>query len=100
MAKLRRELITPKSGGGGAGEGFDVAKTGYVDWETNTSPQAQLFLETLVLDLSASHRSGNQRCFVILLECTLKLLIMSSPPSPLCPGLFGIKVLVSFVYID
>lgn len=27
LAKLRRELITPK-GGGGAGEGFDVAKTG------------------------------------------------------------------------
>lgn len=29
LAKLRRELITPKGGGGGgAGEGFDVAKTG------------------------------------------------------------------------
>jgi ribosome-interacting GTPase 1 len=28
MAKLRRELITPKGGGGVAGEGFDVAKTG------------------------------------------------------------------------
>ncbi|VDM38171.1 unnamed protein product [Toxocara canis] len=28
IAKLRRELITPKGGGGGAGEGFDVAKTG------------------------------------------------------------------------
>ncbi|VDP12874.1 unnamed protein product [Soboliphyme baturini] len=28
LAKLRRELIMPKSGGGGAGEGFDVAKTG------------------------------------------------------------------------
>merc|ERR1711997_1200611 len=28
MAKLRRELITPKSQGGATGEGFDVAKTG------------------------------------------------------------------------
>jgi len=28
LAKFKRELITPKSGGGGAGEGFDVAKTG------------------------------------------------------------------------
>ncbi|XP_008468321.1 GTP-binding protein 128up-like [Diaphorina citri] len=28
IAKLRRELITPKGGGGGPGEGFDVAKTG------------------------------------------------------------------------
>jgi len=29
LAKLKRELITPKGGGGGgAGEGFDVAKTG------------------------------------------------------------------------
>lgn len=28
VAKLRRELITPKGGGGGTGEGFDVAKTG------------------------------------------------------------------------
>jgi ribosome-interacting GTPase 1 len=28
LAKLRRELIEPKSGGGGKGEGFDVAKTG------------------------------------------------------------------------
>lgn len=28
LAKLRRELITPKSGGKVAGEGFDVAKTG------------------------------------------------------------------------
>lgn len=28
MAKLRRELIAPKGGGGVAGEGFDVAKTG------------------------------------------------------------------------
>ena len=28
LAKLRRELIEPKSGGGVAGVGFDVAKTG------------------------------------------------------------------------
>lgn len=28
LARFKRELITPKSGGGGAGEGFDVAKTG------------------------------------------------------------------------
>lgn len=28
LAKLRRELITPKGGSGGPGEGFDVAKTG------------------------------------------------------------------------
>lgn len=28
LAKLKRELITPKGGGGGPGEGFDVAKTG------------------------------------------------------------------------
>jgi len=28
LAKLRRELLTPSGGGGGAGEGFDVAKTG------------------------------------------------------------------------
>ena len=28
LAKLRRELIEPKGGGGGPGEGFDVAKTG------------------------------------------------------------------------
>eukprot|EP01137_Pigoraptor_chileana_P013875 Opistho-2@4863 len=28
LAQLRRELITPKSSGGGKGEGFDVAKTG------------------------------------------------------------------------
>ncbi|KAI1731844.1 developmentally-regulated GTP-binding protein 1 [Ditylenchus destructor] len=29
LAKLRRELISPKGGGGGGpGEGFDVAKTG------------------------------------------------------------------------
>lgn len=29
LAKLRRELITPKSQGGGTGEGFDVAKVSY-----------------------------------------------------------------------
>ncbi|XP_003387147.1 PREDICTED: developmentally-regulated GTP-binding protein 1-like isoform X2 [Amphimedon queenslandica] len=28
LAKLRRELIQPKGGGGASGEGFDVAKTG------------------------------------------------------------------------
>lgn len=28
LAKLKRELITPKGGGATAGEGFDVAKTG------------------------------------------------------------------------
>ena len=28
LAKLRRELITPKGGAAAAGEGFDVAKTG------------------------------------------------------------------------
>lgn len=28
LAKFKRELITPKSGGAAAGEGFDVAKTG------------------------------------------------------------------------
>lgn len=37
IAKLRRELITPKGGSGGSGEGFDVAKTGdarigFVGW--------------------------------------------------------------------
>uniref|UniRef100_M3Z9A5 Developmentally regulated GTP binding protein 1 n=1 Tax=Nomascus leucogenys TaxID=61853 RepID=M3Z9A5_NOMLE len=33
LAKLRRELITPKGGGGGGpGEGFDVAKTGILDF--------------------------------------------------------------------
>ena len=31
LAKLRRELITPKSQGGGTGEGFDVAKVWYID---------------------------------------------------------------------
>lgn len=28
LAKLKRELLTPSSGGGGAGAGFDVARTG------------------------------------------------------------------------
>ncbi|KAM3723550.1 Developmentally-regulated GTP-binding protein [Dirofilaria immitis] len=28
IAKLRRELITPKGGSSSSGEGFDVAKTG------------------------------------------------------------------------
>lgn len=28
LAKLRRELITPKGGGGGGEAGFEVAKTG------------------------------------------------------------------------
>lgn len=28
LAKLRRDLLMPKSGGGGGGDGFDVAKTG------------------------------------------------------------------------
>ena len=28
LAQLRRELLEPKGGGGGKGEGFDVAKTG------------------------------------------------------------------------
>ena len=28
LAKLKRELISPRGGGGGAGDGFDVAKTG------------------------------------------------------------------------
>jgi ribosome-interacting GTPase 1 len=28
LAKLRRELVTPSSSGGGAGIGFDVARTG------------------------------------------------------------------------
>ncbi|MFH4982851.1 hypothetical protein AB6A40_009560 [Gnathostoma spinigerum] len=28
IAKLRRELINPKGGGGPSAEGFDVAKTG------------------------------------------------------------------------
>lgn len=28
LAKLKRELLEPKGGGGVTGEGFDVAKTG------------------------------------------------------------------------
>ncbi len=28
LAKLKRELVTPSSGGGGGGMGFDVARTG------------------------------------------------------------------------
>lgn len=28
LAKLKREILMPKSGGGGPGEGFDVTKSG------------------------------------------------------------------------
>uniref|UniRef100_F6YB55 Developmentally regulated GTP binding protein 1 n=1 Tax=Monodelphis domestica TaxID=13616 RepID=F6YB55_MONDO len=42
LAKLRRELITPKGGGGGGpGEGFDVAKTG--DAQRHTQKHSCLF---------------------------------------------------------
>ena len=48
LAKLRRELIQPKGGGGGTGEGFDVAKTGDArigfvgEWNCATDIQSEL----------------------------------------------------------
>uniref|UniRef100_A0A914UTG5 Developmentally regulated GTP binding protein 1 n=1 Tax=Plectus sambesii TaxID=2011161 RepID=A0A914UTG5_9BILA len=45
LAKLRRELIAPKGGGGGAGEGFDVAKTG--DARIGFVGMSQLFVASL-----------------------------------------------------
>lgn len=49
LAKYRRELITPKGGGGGSGEGFDVAKTGdaRVGFVGGLDPQ-QYFLNSLI----------------------------------------------------
>jgi ribosome-interacting GTPase 1 len=46
LAKLRRELITPKGGGGGTGEGFDVAKTG--DARIGFVGKAPLSFDTLL----------------------------------------------------
>ena len=41
LAKLRRELITPKSQGGGTGEGFDVAKVSL--YQSHIMSQEQRF---------------------------------------------------------
>ena len=42
LAKLRRELITPKSQGGGTGEGFDVAKVNF--YRPYNEPGAAIFI--------------------------------------------------------
>ena len=53
LAKLRRELIEPKGGGGGpAGEGFDVAKTGDARIGFVGKSQFDVHRETLVCFLS------------------------------------------------
>ena len=49
LAKLRRELITPKGGGGGTGEGFDVAKTG--DARVGFVGKKELMKQSLLLSI-------------------------------------------------
>ena len=51
LAKLRRELITPKSQGGGTGEGFDVAKVGNDSIEFNRGKACSVPLCTKVIML-------------------------------------------------
>lgn len=41
LAKLKRELLTPSSSGGGAGVGFDVARTGVASVYVNRITQGE-----------------------------------------------------------
>ena len=56
LAKLRRELITPKSQGGGTGEGFDVAKVG----------NGNIELKALMENGEATNTSTSSSHYVVL----------------------------------
>ena len=58
LAKLRRELITPKSQGGGTGEGFDVAKVGNGNIELKAlmeNGEATTLMQIFFTSTSSSH---------------------------------------------
>ena len=82
LAKLRRELITPKSQGGATEQGFEVAKVLFHDLLANS--EAIIFnffflrLEMPVLDLSGFRLLENQLYFPIWLEFIQKLRLMNS----------------------
>ena len=108
LAKLRRELITPKGGSSGPGEGFDVAKTGdarvgFVGktprWSCRHIVCSFLSYSPLmspVLCLSSSFPQGSPLSVSPLSspiwpESTRRWPPTSSPPSPLCLGLSGTR---------
>ena len=43
LAKLKRELLTPQSSGGGGGDGFDVARTGVASVYVGTFSHSSKF---------------------------------------------------------
>ena len=107
LAKLRRELITPKGGSSGPGEGFDVAKTGdarigFVGktprWSYKHIMCSFLYssLMSPVFLLSSSFPQGSPLSVSPLSSPTWPESIqrwppMSSPPSPPCLGLSGTR---------
>ena len=65
LAKLRREVLTPKSSGGGPGEGFDVAKTGdaRIGFVGNISilmHDSFFFHEKVVISMSIVHQVSHR----------------------------------------
>ena len=82
LAKLRRELITPKSQGGATEQGFEVAKVLFKIFSQFWRYYLPLFfflrLEMPVLDLSGFRLLENQLYFPIWLEFIQKLRLMNS----------------------
>ena len=76
LAKLRRELITPKGGSSGPGEGFDVAKTGDARIGFVGENHRQLYYH---------HLFQEERERTSLLFHGLPTYIPTPPPFPLVP---------------
>lgn len=74
LAKLKRELITPKGGGAAAGEGFDVAKTG----DARIGFVGKLLLQCFVY-LDVWWLQGDQLCKNYLLCMWFTQLLIFNP---------------------
>ena len=79
LAKLRRELITPKGGSSGPGEGFDVAKTGDARIGFVGEITRQLYYHH---PFQKERKRGHHYCFLVYSHTCVHVY---THPSPLPP---------------
>jgi hypothetical protein len=90
LAKLKRELLTPTSGGGGGGAGFDVARTGVASIGFIGFPSVGK--STLMSKLTGQHSEAAAYEFTTLTSVPGQVVY-----NGLCPTSYLLSVLVRFV---
>lgn len=80
LAKLKRELLTPTSSGGGAGAGFDVARTGVASVGFIGFPSVGK--STLMSKLTGQHSEAAAYEFTTLTSVPGQVTYNGKPPRP------------------